>query len=590
MKRYILIVALIAFISGLIAMTAYTGYYFVYNKFIKTNESMVEVFNDNTLNLVVEDEIVIDYENPRIVDEEILLPIGAIREYIDPHIHWDRNENKVTVTTEDRLIRMQTDSLDAIVNNEPMTLDVPVLEYDGTVFVPVGFLADFYKIDINHIKESGVITIDYRNSIRQIAEPVEEGAVVRTGRSRKNPVIRRLDDINEPDRKKLRVFKEYRDWYKVRTAWGEIGYIEKKYVAVTRVFVVETPAEKEKTPVWSPEKGKISLVWDQVFSSRPNLEDMTVTEGLDVISPTWLHLADSKGKVENYCYEGYVKWAHSKGFKVWALLSNSFDADMTSCFLNSTNARDNLIRQVLAYASLYELDGINIDFENVYLKDRDALTLFVREITPLLKEQGLVVSMDVGVPGGSETYSQCFDLNEIAKTVDYVMLMTYDQHWSTSPVAGSVAQLCWVEKKIKQTLEMVPRDKLLLGLPFYVRVWKEKLEGSSMKLTSAAYSMDYVKKLVEEKEAPVVWDDESGQYYAEFTEDGTRYRIWMEDERSIDLKSALAHKYRLVGTAAWKRGLEKPEIWTVLEKNLKSVNNYFEWKEQYEDNRLAYAD
>lgn len=590
MKRYLFIITLIAFIIGFIGMAAYAGYYYVFNTFIKTNEEVVEVFSDASLDLVIEDEVIIGEAQPRIVEEQILLPIGVVKKYFDPYINWDQDEDIVTITTENRLIRMRTDSLEIYVNNQPINLNVPVLEDEGTLFVPIEFLKDLYEIEISHIQENNVIIIDYRNTIREIAEPVEAGAVVRTGMSRKDPIIRRLDPNDDSDRNKLRVFKHYNNWYKVRTAWGEIGYIEKRFVAVTRVYVMEVPDPREKRTLRLPGKDKISLVWDQVFGGRSNLADINIPVGLDVISPTWLHLKDEKGNLENLCNTGYIQWAHNNNYDIWVLLSNNFDPDMTHRFLNSTEARDNLIRQVLAYASLYGFDGVNIDFENVYLKDKQALVNFVREITPMLREQGLVVSMDVGVPGGSETYSLCYDLTEIGKTVDYVMLMTYDQHWGTSPKAGSVAQLSWVEEKLRQTLREVPNEKLLLGLPFYVRVWKEeKSADGKVKVSSEAYSMNYVRKLVDEKGAAVVWDRESGQHYAWYEENGATYKIWMEDENSINLKSSLVQKYDLAGTAAWKLMLERQEVWAVLENNLKGVNNYFEWLAQNPDTEYAYA-
>lgn len=590
MKRFLLIIALIAFIIGTVFVLVRAGYYYVYNTFIKTNEEVVEVFADGSMNLVIEDEVIIGEAAPRIVEEQILLPIGVVRKYFDPYINWDQDEDIVTITTEDRLIRMRTNNLEIYVNNQPMTLSVPVIEDEGTVFVPIEFLQDLYEIDIEHIQENNVIIIDYRNSIREIAEPVEAGAVVRTGMSRKDPIIRKLDPDDDSGRSNLRVFKHYNNWYKVRTAWGEIGYIEKRFVAVTRVYVLEVPDMRHKRTPRLPGEDKISLVWDQVFGGRSNLDNINIPGGLDVISPTWLHLKDEYGNLENYCNTGYIQWAHDNNYDIWVLLSNNFDPDMTHQFLNSTEARDNLIRQVLAYASLYGFDGINIDFENVYLKDKQALVNFVRELTPMLKEQGLIVSMDVGVPGGSETYSLCYDLTEIGKTVDYVMLMTYDQHWATSPKAGSVAQLSWVEAKLKQTLREVPEEKLLLGLPFYVRVWKEETSADGkVKVSSEAYSMNYVKKLAGEKNAAVVWDEESGQFYAWYEENNATYKIWMEDEISINLKSSLVHKYNLAGTAAWKLMLERQEVWAVLENNLKGVDNYFEWLAQNPVAEYAYA-
>ena len=256
-----------------------------------------------------------------------------------------------------------------------------------------------------------------------------------------------------------------------------------------------------------------------------------------------------------------MEWAHSEGYKVWALLSNDFtDLEMTSKLLNNTDARDNLIRNVLAYVALYKLDGINIDFENLYEKDKDAFTQFVREIAPFLREQGLVVSVDVND-------IRCYDKKALSEAVDYIMYMSYDQHWSTSPVAGSVAQVTWVERILKRVLEneKVPREKLLLGLPFYTRVWKLETDANNKsKLTSQALSMEAARKTIIENNAVTKWDEESGQFYAEYKKDNALYRLWLEDANSINLKSVLAHKYKLAGTCVWARNFASSDIWDVL--------------------------
>ena len=126
---------------------------------------------------------------------------------------------------------------------------------------------------------------------------------------------------------------------------------------------------------------------------------------------------------------------------VWALINNDFNLDITHEFLSSSETRDKIIRQILMYAELFRLDGINIDFENVYLKDKDLLVQFVRELTPILREAGIVVSMDVTVKSTSPNWSLCYDRKELGKVVDYMILMAYDEHWATSPVSGSVASI-----------------------------------------------------------------------------------------------------------------------------------------------------
>lgn len=576
----------VVFLLLLIIVALAAGAFYVYYSYYKPNNEVVPAFDEGKLVLVIEGEQDVSAQEPKIFEGEILLPFSIVKKYIDKHIYWDDTLNIVSVTTENRVIRMKTDSLDALVNNEPMKLKIPAIKDNGQVYVPIEFLSDFYNIEITHVESSNVIIIDDKSSDKEIANPISPKAVVRKGHSIKYPIIRKLDmnSQNEKERE-LRVFGEYNDWYKVRTWDGAIGYIEKRFVETKSIVAQDMPNKEENNSEWKPTKGKINLTWDQVYERRNDLSAMDNIEGLDVVSPTWFQLKNAKGELINRAYSQYVDWAHANGYKVWALLANDFsDSAMVSEFLNNTNYRDNLIKEILAYSALYKLDGINIDFENMYASDRDAFTQFVREITPFLKEQGLVVSVDVND-------IQCYDKKALSEVVDYVMYMTYDQHWRTSPVAGSVAQITWVEERLKRAIEVekVPAEKLLLGIPFYTRLWTETTDESGKRtLESKALSMEAARNTVLQNNAKVVWEEESGQFYAYYEKENTINKIWIEDANSINLRASLVHKYNLAGTCAWSSNFVTFDIWDVLKENLKEISSYEEWLDKNKDNTYNY--
>ena len=145
MKKVILVIFLVLFILGVLGGAAYAVYY----NYFKPNESMAAAFETEGLNLVIGGDVILSKNRPRVIDGEILLPFDTIKEYIDPFIHWDNETKKVTITTKDRLIRMKTNELEAMVNNKPVNLNIPAVEDNGAVFVPIEFLGDFYIIDVS---------------------------------------------------------------------------------------------------------------------------------------------------------------------------------------------------------------------------------------------------------------------------------------------------------------------------------------------------------------------------------------------------------------------------------------------------------
>jgi spore germination protein YaaH len=316
--------------------------------------------------------------------------------------------------------------------------------------------------------------------------------------------------------------------------------------------------------------GKINLAWD-VRASTQELSHEATVAGLNVLSPTWFAITEPSGLLSSKADKRYVEQAHNKGYKVWALITNNFDPDLTHKILSDDTAQNQVIDQLLIYASYYNFDGINLDFENIYDYDKNNLSSFVEKISTALKQQNLVVSVDLTVPANVANWSNCYDRVRLGQAVDYVMVMAYDEHWSRSPISGSVASYGWVKAGIEKTLLAVPKEKLLLGLPFYTREWEEQSNGTgNLQVRSRTLSMAGAEEKIRNNHLALQWLDDQGQYYTEYEADGKRYRIWLEEERSMALKADLVDKYQLAGVASWRKGFEKQSIWTVLNSKLHS--------------------
>jgi len=309
---------------------------------------------------------------------------------------------------------------------------------------------------------------------------------------------------------------------------------------------------------------KVNLTWDYIHRKTPDMTGVQKIEGLNVISPTWFVLLDEFVNIMDKGDINYTNWARKNGYEVWPLVSNEFNKDITAKVLADPVKRQKLVDKIIDLSLKYNVDGINMDFENMRTEDSDEYTLLIKELSAKAKSNGLKVSVDVTPINKYSSWSTCYNRKELSKHADYIIMMGYDQHWEGSPVSGSVAQLSWVENSLKNILEEVPRDKLILAVPFYTRLWKETYVNGKTVVTSSAISMEAGEKAIRDNYAIKVWDEESGQYYAEYKKDGSLYRIWLEDENSIKLKVRLANKYNIAGVASWRKGFEKPAVWNVI--------------------------
>lgn len=574
-------------IAGALVLTLIAaGILAVYLVRTAPNNKVVEPFDIPGTRLIIDGDLIEGYPSPYIDKGQVYLPFGTIKAYIDQYIWYDEALLKVTVTTKDRVIRMKTGSLDALINDKPMELKFPVVEKNGIIYLPIDFLRDFYGISVYYAAVNDAIIIDFNNKVYRTAWPLDAKTYVRKGPSIHEPIVKKFEgqgdkglEIYRTDDTRLVVFGETEEWYRVRAFDGTLGYVKKEEVEISGTqYTIEA---KEETPPPVLTDGKINLIWEMTYS-KSNIKLGENTPGIDVVSPTWFEIVDRNGTIKNRATPEYVENAHRNGWQVWALFSNSFnDIDGTSMILNNSDIRQEIIRNILAYAALYKLDGINFDFENMYKTDRDAYTQFVREFYPLAREQGLIVSVDVSVPDGSDTWSKCYDRKALAESVDYVCLMTYDQHWSTSPKAGSTAELIWVEENLQKTLAEVPANKLLLGIPLYTRLWTVENGEAGSKLSSAALNIDTAWERVDENEAVVVWNEVSGQYQASYEKDGKSYHMWIEDQNSVNMKTSLVHKYDLAGACVWAANFADKNVFSIFERNLKRITSYEEWIANY---------
>ena len=140
-----------------------------------------------------------------------------------------------------------------------------------------------------------------------------------------------------------------------------------------------------------------------------------------------------------------------------------------------------------------------------------------------------------------------------------------------SPVSGSVSSLPWAENTIARILEEdgVPSSKLILGIPYYARLWTEEMDGKGdTKVSSKALGMSTVQQLIKDKKLKPQFSEETGQHYAEYKDGDKRMRIWIEDATSIAARAEIAVKYDLAGVGTWRRGFETSDIWSVLDETL----------------------
>lgn len=498
-------------------------------------------------------------------NEIVYLSKEDIANFYDEFIYYDEKYNQIITTSNDKIMIIKLNSDEKEINGVETKLKNKVIKKDKKYFIPFSELEEIYNVKVNYIKETNTIVIDSLDRKLTVAESKKKNNL----KNNYSIFSKTVEKISEGEKLAIVPLTDEQrknipeTWIKVRTEKGNLGYVKKD--SINEEIVIREAEEKTKQI-----EGKISLVWDYFseYSTAPNRTG-TKIEGINVVSPSFFYLEKlGKGNLlENVDNSGknYISWAHSNGYKVWPIVSNNSMQETTSEIMNDYELRKKLINQILEYVKKYNLDGVNINFENMKEEDKSLFSRFLIELTPRMKEIGKVVSVDVTEPDGSPEWSLCFDRNVLGKVVDYMMFMAYDQTGSFSTSPGTTAGFNWVNVNVNKFLgqEEVSKEKLILGIPFYTRLWKEK-DG---KVTSTVVSMKNIDSQIPSN-ASKEWDENLKQYYTQFEKDGAVYKMWIEDERSIKEKLSLIKEKDLQGVCFWVKDFEKDSVWNIVKESL----------------------
>ena len=526
----------------------------------KANDYIIWDKNKN-INLVINNRNVTSNLRKDIIieDDEIYISKQDLGNFFDKYIYEDTQNNQIITTYDNKIAAISLKENKININGSDKETYTHPIEKEDTIYIPIEELEDVYGIEIKYIEDSKVLTIDSISREQKKAIITKNVAV----KSSKRFIAKTIDRVEKGSY--VVVISEDDGYARIRTENGKLGYVKTNKIANTVVVREEIQELKQID-------GKVNLVWDyySTVASTPNRTGETM-DGVNVVSPAFFYL-DSYGNLkENIGTNGqaYIEWAHNNGYKVWPMVQNAGEGmlSVTSEIMNDYNKRHELINDLVVACVKYKLDGINIDFENMKQEDKDLFSRFIIELTPRMKDIGLVTSVDVTAPDGGETWSMCYDRHVIGDVADYIVFMAYDQYGASSNKSGTTAGYNWVELSLKKflTTEEIESEKIILAIPLYARLWTEDISGKVVK--QSAVPLKNISNVVPAN-ASKQWDEDLKQYYVEYKEGSYTKKIWIEDEKSLSEKLSLIINYNLGGVASWEKDMESDNFWTFLKEKL----------------------
>ena len=296
---------------------------------------------------------------------------------------------------------------------------------------------------------------------------------------------------------------------------------------------------------------------------------------IDIIVPAW-YSVDGSGLIWGGPNPYVLQTAVQHHVPVMPIIAATAQGQLHKLFTTPA-ARKAFVDSLLSECKRNGYSGFQIDFENVDWIDRDLLSGLVAETVAALHKEGLQLTIATvpnapGAPGKSSysrwlyaNYRGAYDLKALAQSADQICLMTYDQNtrW-TAP--GPVAGYPWTVQQLEYALQLVPKEKLSLGIPVYGYHWFAGDPGKDERPnpTAEEIGQQEVDQYLAAYHPHLEWDEFDRTAWFYFYSDDNREWIFYTDKRGFQERLNLARDHKLQGFCSWVLGTEDPAIWTVL--------------------------
>jgi spore germination protein YaaH len=321
---------------------------------------------------------------------------------------------------------------------------------------------------------------------------------------------------------------------------------------------------------------RLEALWYSTANPKSTQSFIDHADQISIVAPQ-VFAFDKNGRIHGKLDPRLVEVAHEKSVKLVPLVMNpGFDQALIHRILTVDDARRRAVQSLVALCRDQHLDGIQFDIENVNVKDRDALTRFVRESSAALHAidcplSAAVVPRESDVPGPTsfhrwiyDNWRGAYDYKALADTLAFISYMTYAQHTGgTTP--GPVAGYRWMQANLDYALRLgIPPAKISLGIPSYSDHWYsgyDKKTGEHARGRDIGYAT--AESLLTHAGVTATWFDPDKASYAFWSNDGAYEHLWIEDARAFAAKLGIVRAHQLRGYSVWVLGLEDPAVWSI---------------------------
>ena len=422
-----------------------------------------------------------------------------------------------------------------ILNGRKIDSEVPPTIVDNRIFIPVRNVVESVGGQIEWIPNDNSVTIHYNDSV--ITFGIEKNMVLVNG---------------------VEIYIEQSPFIKDGRTMIPLRFIATQLnMNVEWVDRLKTASVTEKN-YYNNLSNDVVMGFTVSYYEGDNLSYNSVknTESLNMVSVfSYSFLGDGSIIEVDKPQNSTLNYCLGTNIKPIAVIHNinngNFDKELIHKLLINSEKRASLINNIVMMLMENEYMGVNIDFENISRDDKDLFSNFIKELKDELTKYGYLTIISIPAKTSdryTSSWNYAFDYEKLGNIADYIMIMTYDEHY-TSSSAGAIASIDWVKNVLDYSKEKIPQQKIILGLALYGYDW--------VKTSGQAVPTKNILKLANTNNVAPKWDSISKTPYFSYIKDNKYHEVWYENEESLKIKIELAKSYNLGGIGFWRLGLEE---------------------------------
>lgn len=233
------------------------------------------------------------------------------------------------------------------------------------------------------------------------------------------------------------------------------------------------------------------------------------------------------------------------------VLNGQWDGRGMATLLHDPHARATLLDRLEPKLAAHNAIGVMFDFEELPASAQGDYLRFLAQARTRYAAHHWLITLAVPVDNDE------WNLGAYAKVADRLVLMDYDEH-TTDAEAGPIASQKWFVDHLKAALDVVPRDKAIVGIGSYSYNWTGDGRGNTGSVEDAWLA-------AHDSQAPIQFDKASGNPTFSYNDNGQTHTVWFLDAASAWNELRAARLEGVAGVALWRLGTEDPGVWPALD-------------------------